>query len=478
MNFDDYKLDEDLKKALHDLGFYHPTQVQEEVIPVALCKKDIFVKAQTGSGKTAAFAIPICDSINWLENKPQALVLTPTRELAVQVRDDFTNIGRYKRIKAAVVYGRHSFATEKTELKQKNHVVVGTPGRVMDHIKRGTLNLSKLEYVVLDEADQMLDMGFIDQVEYILKELPDHIVTMMFSATMDDRVGRIAANYMKDSTHIDVSEKNVVTSDIEHDYYLTTEEEKFQLLQEVTIIENPDSCIIFCRTKDRVDNICDRLSQIGYSCDKIHGGMEQEDRLDSMKRFKRGKFRYLVATDVAARGIDISDISLVINYEVPFDQTTYVHRTGRTGRLGSCGRGITLITDGETRYLKNIEEFIGFELKLLKRPEPEEVLRLKPAFEEKLNRTPEIKTLKSDKLDCDIMKLKFYGGKKKKLRATNFVGVISNIEGVTAEDIGIITIQDTLTYIEILNGKGPIVLNTMHYTKIGGKLLKVMKIEE
>jgi superfamily II DNA/RNA helicase len=217
---------------------------------------------------------------------------------------------------------------------------------------------------------------------------------------------------------------------------------------------------------------------MGYRCDKIHGGMEQDDRLNSMKKFKRGEFNYLVATDVAARGIDVENISLVINYEIPFDQAVYIHRTGRTGRAGRAGRAITFVTGGEIRYLKEIEEFLGFDMNKMVKPSIEEVSLLKPAFEEKLKESPELKKLKSDQLNTDITKLKFYGGKKKKLRATNFVGVISNIEGVKAEDIGIITIQDTLTYIEILNGKGPLVFTTMQNTKIGGKLLKVIKTND
>lgn len=477
-SFNDFNISEELKRALNGLEYYTPTMVQVQVIPNGLDKKDLFVKAQTGSGKTAAYAIPICELIEWLENKPQALVLTPTRELAVQVKEDFINIGRFKRVKAAVVYGRHAFSIEKTELKQKNHVIVGTPGRIMDHIKRGTLDLSKLQYVVLDEADRMLDMGFIEQVEFIMKALPKNIVTMMFSATMDDRVKAIASSYMKDIVYIDVSEENLSSSDIDHNVYFTNEEEKFNLLLDVSILENPESCMIFCRTKERVDLVYDRLTQMGFRCGKIHGGMEQDHRLESMKKFRRGEISYLVATDVAARGIDVENISLVVNYEIPFDQAVYVHRTGRTGRAGRTGKAITFVTEGERRYLKEIEDYIGVKMNEISKPSEDEISHLRYAFENKLRETPEIKKLKSDLLNKDIMKLKFYGGKNKKLRATNFVGVISNIEGVTAEDIGIITIQDTLTYIEILNGKGPLVFDTMQETKTGGKLLKVMKVKD
>jgi len=473
--FHNYIISEDIVKALNGLEYENPTEVQAKVIPAALEENDLIVKAQTGSGKTAAYVIPICERTEWLENKPQALILTPTRELAVQVKEDFTNIGRFKRIKATAIYGGHQFSIEKAELKQKTHVVVGTPGRVMDHIKKGTLPLNKINCLVIDEADRMLDMGFIEQVEAIMNELPRERMTMLFSATMSDEVKSLSLNYMKDPINIDVSEADIVTADINHFIYITDEDDKFDLLTDVMIIEKPDSCIIFCSTKDRVDMVCECLNDLGYPCNKMHGGMEQKDRLSAMNRFKRGKYRYLVATDVAARGIDIENISLVINYDIPLDEENYVHRTGRTGRAGRKGIAITFVAPTQTRYLQDIEELIGFKIQEIAKPDKEEVAIQKPSFDEKMNMVPKIKKMKSDQLNKDIMKLRFNGGKKKKLRATNFVGVISNLEGVKAEDIGIITIQDTLTYIEILNGKGPLVLEAMKNTMICGKQLKVSK---
>lgn len=473
--FHNYIISKDIVKALNGLEYDIPTEVQARVIPAALKKNNLIVKARTGSGKTAAYVIPICEFIEWLENKPQALILTPTRELAVQVKEDFTNIGRFKRIKAAAIYGGHQFSIEKAELKQKTHVVVGTPGRVMDHIRKGTLPLNKINCFVIDEADRMLDMGFIEQVKEIMKELPLERMTMLFSATMSDEVKSLSENYMSDPINIDVSENGIVTADINHALYITDEEDKFNLLTDVMIIENPDSCIIFCSTKDQVDMVSERLNKLGYPCNKMHGGMEQDDRLSAIKRFKRGEYRYLIATDVAARGIDIENISLVINYDIPLDEENYVHRTGRTGRAGRKGKAISFVVPTQTRYLHDIEDLIGFKIQEKTKPSQEEVANLKPSFEKKLNTAPKIKKMKSDQLNKDIMRLRFNGGKKKKLRATNFVGVISNLDGMKAEDIGIITIQDTLTYIEILNGKGPLVLEAMKNTMICGKQLKVTK---
>jgi superfamily II DNA/RNA helicase len=474
-SFHNFIISKEIVKAINSLGYDIPTEIQAKVIPFALEKNDLIVKAQTGSGKTAAYAIPLCELIEWLENKPQALILTPTRELAVQVKEDITNIGRFKRIKASAIYGRHPFSIEKSELKQKTHIVVGTPGRVMDHIKKGTLALSKIKFLVIDEADKMLDMGFVEQVETILKELPRERVTMMFSATIPEEVKSMSLNYMRNPINIDVSADGITTAEISHALYFTSEDDKLTLLADVTIIENPDSSIIFCNTKEKVDMVCNWLSDKGYRCSKIHGGMEQGDRIATMQRFKRGVFSYLVATDLAARGIDVENISLVINYDIPYDKANYVHRTGRTGRAGRKGKAVTFVAPSELHYLHDIEEFIGFEILKMAKPSKEEVSLHKHAFHEKINATPQIKKMKSDQLNKEIMKLRFNGGKKKKLRAANFVGVISNIEGVKAEDIGIITIQDTLTYVEILNGKGPLVLEVMKNTMIGGKLLKVSK---
>jgi superfamily II DNA/RNA helicase len=476
-SFHDYKLSKEIIATLNSLEYKTPTEVQSRVIALALEKKDLIVKAQTGSGKTAAYGIPICEMIDWLENKPQALILTPTRELAVQVKDEIINIGRFKRIKAIAVYGKSPFAIQKTELKQKNHVVVGTPGRIMDHIERGTINLSQINFLIIDEADKMLNMGFIEQVEAIIKMLPKERVTMLFSATMPDAIRQLSQTYMKDPINVDVNETELTTAQIHHSLLKTVEEEKIGLLTRITMLENPDSCIIFCKTKDRVDMVCDRLTSLDYPCDKIHGGMEQEDRLKAMYQFKRGSYRYLIATDVAARGIDVDNITLVINYDLPLDKDSYVHRTGRTGRAGQKGKAISFVTPSEGRRCKEIEDYIGFEIEVMQNPATEEVEAAKRDFFEKINTKPALKKQKNDDLNKKIMKLRFNGGKKKKLRATNFVGVISNIEGVTAEDIGIITVMDTLTYVEILNGKGPQVLKIMKDTKVCGKSLKVTKVD-
>ncbi|PHF04179.1 RNA helicase [Bacillus pseudomycoides] len=472
-SFKEYALSKEIVRALTSLKYEQPTEVQGKVIPVALEKKDLVVKSQTGSGKTASFGIPLCEMVEWEENKPQALILTPTRELAVQVKEDITNIGRFKRIKATAVYGKSPFARQKLELKQKTHIVVGTPGRVLDHIEKGTFSLERLKYLVIDEADEMLNMGFIDQVEAIIDELPTDRMTMLFSATLPEDVENLSHTYMKSPTHIEIKASGITTDKIEHILLEVREEEKFLLLQDITTLENPDSCIIFCRTQENVDHVFRQLKRSGYPCDKIHGGMIQEDRFAVMNDFKRGKFRYLVATDVAARGIDIENITHVINYDIPLEKESYVHRTGRTGRAGNSGKAITFVTPYEERFLVEIEEYIGFEIQKIEAPSKEELAKGKVAFEDKINAKPIMKKEKSAGLNKDIMKLYFNGGKKKKIRAVDFVGTIAKIPGVTADDIGIITIQDNVSYVDILNGKGPLVLKVMKNTTIKGKQLKV-----
>ncbi|MEC0531322.1 ATP-dependent RNA helicase DbpA [Bacillus spizizenii] len=474
-HFKNYQISHDILRALEGLGYTEPTKVQQSVIPAALERKDLVVKSQTGSGKTASFGIPLCELADWDENKPQALILTPTRELAVQVKEDITNIGRFKRIKATSVFGKSSFDKQKAELKQKSHMVVGTPGRVLDHIEKGTLPLDRLSYLVIDEADEMLNMGFIEQVEAIIKHLPTERTTMLFSATLPEDIEKLSRQYMQNPQHIEIKAAGLTTKNIEHAVIQVREENKFSLLKDVLMTENPDSSIIFCRTKEHVNQLTDELDDLGYPCDKIHGGMIQEDRFDVMNEFKRGEYRYLVATDVAARGIDIENISLVINYDLPLEKESYVHRTGRTGRAGNKGKAISFVTAFEKRFLADIEEYIGFKIQNIEAPSQEEVARKKPEFLAKMNDRPESKKDKSEELNKDIMKLYFNGGKKKKIRAVDFVGTIAKIDGVSADDIGIITIMDNASYVEILNGKGPHVLKVMKDTTVKGKKLKVNK---
>ncbi len=475
--FNEYQLSSELLKAISLLNFNNPTKVQEQVIPSVLAEKDIIVKSQTGSGKTASFAIPICESVDWEQNKPQALVLTPTRELAVQVREDIFNIGRFKRLKVAAIYGKYPFHVQEKELKQKTHIVVGTPGRLIDHIERGTLNISHIKYLVIDEADEMLNMGFIEQIETIVSSLPQERVTILLSATMPQDINVLCSKIMKNPLRVEIEEQNPASDRIAQERYHVDQTDKMQLLRELTIVENPDSCMIFCNTKQTVDEVYTELVKFNYSCAKLHGGMEQRDRLSVMKDFKRGFFRYLVATDVAARGLDIEDITLVINYDIPYDSESYVHRIGRTGRVNKLGKAITFVAKNEAKYLKDIHDYIRQEIVFKERPEEETVHELKQDFLEKINTLPELKETKGAQLSTEIMKIHVNAGKKTKMRPVDIVGTLCSIPGIIAEDIGIINILDVSTFVEILNNKGELVLQILQKTPIKGRLRKVSKAD-
>ncbi|WP_236897845.1 DEAD/DEAH box helicase [Clostridium beijerinckii] len=476
-NFNDYKLSSELLKAISMLNFKELTKVQEQVIPIALEEKDIVVKSKTGSGKTASYAIPICQLVDWEENKPQALVITPTRELAIQVKEDFFNIGRFKRIKAAAIYGKSPFYDQEKELKQKTHIVVGTPGRIIDHIEKGTFDTSKIRYLIIDEADEMLNMGFVEQIETIIKSIPKERVTMLLSATMPKDIETLCNKYMKEPIHIEIEEQNKSVDNICQERYNVNESHKIDLLRDITILENPDSCMIFCNTKQKVDEVYKELAKLQYDCRKIHGGMEQSDRLRVMNNFKLDYFRYLIATDVAARGIDIDNITHVINYDIPEDKESYVHRIGRTGRAGKMGKAITFVTQNESKFVNDIHEYIGKEILLKERPKVETVNNFRDEFYLKMNTRPEIKETKGAKLSKEIMKLHINAGKKTKMRAVDIVGTLCNIEGMTKDDIGIINIVDISTFVEILNNKGELVFQQLQKTPIKGRLRTVSKVD-
>lgn len=474
-SFNDYPLDKELLKAIKMLGFERPTKVQSQVMDILFEKKDVILRSQTGSGKTAAFAIPICEMVEWIENKPQALVITPTRELAIQVKEDIFNLGRFKRLKVTTLYGRAPFYNQEKELKQKTHVVVGTPGRIMDHIEKGTFDVSEIKYLIIDEADEMFQMGFIEQLEGIISLLPKERMTVVLSATMPDDMDALCNKYMNEPIYVEIEDANPTVERIEQEGYQVFEVDKMNLLRDVTIIENPDSCIIFCNTKNMVDDVCYRLQKYNYTAEKIHGGMEQGDRIKVMNQFRKGKFRYLIATDVAARGIDIDNITLVINYEIPENVENYLHRIGRTGRMDRTGKAITFIAENESKYLKEIERYIGKEIVLKDKPKKEAVIEYKDDFERKMNILPELKEAKDVQLNKEILKLHINAGKKTKMRAVDIVGTLCNIDRITADDIGVINIQDISTFVDILNNKGELAYKELQNTPIKGRLRKVSK---
>lgn len=469
--FRNYNLSEDILKALDLLGYKEPTNIQKEVIPAILDGKHVVAKAPTGSGKTAAFAIPICEKVIWEENAPQALILEPTRELTVQVSEETFNIARKKRLKVPAVFGGFPIYKQIQTLRQRAHIVVGTPGRVMDLIRRGKLKLDKISYLVIDEADQMLDMGFIDEVKKIIELIPSKFNISLFSATLRPEIEQIVEKYIKDSVKImqEPDEKQSIA--ITQKIYDVNMENKYETLIDILISENPENCMIFCGTRVMVNTLCQKLKRNRISCKMLHGDMEQRERLKTVDAFKRGVFRFLIATDVASRGVHFENITHVINYDFPTSRETYIHRIGRTGRNGKTGTAISLVCKSERRKLKAVESYIGQKLPILKRPVNDE--QTQKEFWKKHRGNAEIKPKKGAALQQGIMRLAIGGGRKSKMRAGDIVGAICNIEGVEIEDIGIIDIRDSISHVEILNNKGVRVRKYLQAKPIKGKIRNV-----
>ena len=472
--FKEFNISDDIKNTLEKLGYTRPTEVQQKAIPVVLQGKDVIVKSQTGSGKTAAFGIPVCEKVEIENSNPQALILTPTRELCVQIKEELGNIGRYKKIRAVALYGKQPFSEQAKALKQRVHVAVGTPGRTLDHLDRGTLITEDIKYLIIDEADEMLNMGFIDQVESIINKISENRITMLFSATMSPEIEALSRKYMKAPVNIEISREEMTVSTIEQRVYEIEEDKKFKLLRDLIYVENPECAIMFCRTKENVDKLYEKLKQREYSVAAMHGGMLQKDRLAVINGFKNGKYRFLVATDVAARGIDVEDVSHIFNYDFPLEKESYVHRIGRTGRAGKSGAAITFVTPNENRFLKDTEEYIGYKIPQFKLPSQEEVQCAKDNYEEKVL----VKKDKTKALNKEITKLYINAGKKKKIRALDIVGAISNIEGMNSEDIGIIEVEDSVSYVDIHNGKGKAVIEAFKEMTLKGKKVKVEKAKK
>ena len=358
-SFNDLGISTPILKAITEMGFEEPTAVQSKAIPHAFNQEDLIVTSKTGSGKTAVFGVPMLQMTNPKGAGPQGLILTPTRELAVQVDSDLKQISKYLPHRTTAVYGQHSMNTEIQSLKKGVSIVTGTPGRVYDHIRHRNLVTKHIRFLVLDEADRMLDMGFIDQVVKIIKTLPRNRVTLLFSATIPPEVSRMCRSYMKTPTTIEIESPTKTVDIIEQAYYRIEKDEKRTQLNRLLLVEQPESCMIFCNTRIAVDQVRSYLSRKGYGVQALHGEIPQGKRMQTIQQFKQGKFHLLVATDVAARGIHIDDLALVINYDVPQEKDSYVHRIGRTGRAGQGGRAITLVTGEDIMSLYEIEEHIG-----------------------------------------------------------------------------------------------------------------------
>ncbi len=358
-----FELSEPVMRALAELGFEGPTPVQRDTIPPLLAGRDVIAQAQTGTGKTAAFGIPIVERAEPKLRKPQALILAPTRELAVQVAEAMYELGKHRELRVLPVYGGQPYERQLRGLRDGAHVVVGTPGRVLDHLRRGTLELSKVGLAVLDEADEMLNMGFFEDMEAILGQLreargEEETQIGLFSATLPPRIRDLAKRFMRDAVRVDVTTGRLTVPDVTQVAYEIGGMDKCEALARVLDVETPGSAIVFCATRQKVDEVADRLAARGHRVALLHGDVPQRERERVMRGFREGQTEVLVATDVAARGLDVESVTHVINYDIPWDPESYVHRIGRTARAGRAGDAITLVTPRDYRALRMIEQVV------------------------------------------------------------------------------------------------------------------------
>lgn len=391
IKFSDLNLPENILTTLTQIGYQTPTPIQIQAIPNILEGRDILGMAQTGTGKTAAFALPILANINLKQKDPQVLVLAPTRELAIQVSEAFKDFAKnITGLGVLAIYGGADYSPQIKALKRGVHVVVGTPGRIMDHIKKGTLQLGKVTNMVLDEADEMLQMGFIDDVEWVLKHTPENRQISLFSATMPKEIHRIAKRYLKDPAEVFIKQKTVTATNIEQKYWLVSGLHKLDAFLRILECEAFDAMLVFTRTKTATVDLADKLIAQGYSAAALNGDLAQNQRERIITQLKNKKLDIVVATDVAARGLDVARISHVINYDIPRDNESYVHRIGRTGRAGRSGVAILFVAPKERRMLKSIERTTKKDITPMVLPTTEQINQGRVArFEEKIKQTHE-----------------------------------------------------------------------------------------
>lgn len=460
MKFNEFGLSNEIQKALSALKYEEVLEVQKQVIPVLLSGKDVLVQSKTGSGKTASYAIPEIEKIDWNENLPQVLVLTPTRELAKQVQNEFKMIGAYKRINAVLLIGQQPIKGQMMALKQKVHIVSGTIGRVLDHIERGTLDVTKIHTCIIDEADECFKLGFLEDLNKILDGLPK-CQRALFSATYSDEMKEFVSAYLNHPVDIYMKEEKKYNQNISLHLVHVNQENRIEILFNLINHHKPKQAIIFCNFRESVEKVFDEFYERGYSCCMIHGGLNQDERLENMRDFKKGMFRFLIASDIAARGIDVERISHVYNFECPTTSEELIHRIGRSGRVDRKGDSYTLVLDTQQKYIDRIEEELGtkfIEIRELEESEMSDDLKMGEEI-----------ILRDEGLRNDMMKLYIKAGKNKKIRPGDLVGAILQNEKVCVEDIGVIEVLEMVSFVEILNGKGELVLEDLKNRKIKNK---------
>ncbi|MBO8162540.1 MAG: DEAD/DEAH box helicase [Brevibacillus sp.] len=515
--FADLALHKSVLQAVNDMGFEEPSPIQALCIPKILEGGDLIGQAQTGTGKTAAFGIPLIEKMT-PANRIQALVLTPTRELAIQVAGELRRIAKYKKIRTLPIYGGQSITHQIRALKQGVQVVIGTPGRVLDHLRRKTLRLDSVSMLVLDEADEMLDMGFIDDIEAIIQHINEDRQTLLFSATMPAEIKRLASRYMKDPETVAVSREEVTAPSIEQVYYKVFERNKLESLCRILDSEDVELGIIFCRTKRGVDELTETLQTRGYLADGLHGDLSQAQRDKVMKAFREGSIELLIATDVAARGIDVGNVSHVINYDIPQDPESYVHRIGRTGRAGRKGIAMTLVTPREMKQMMVIQKQTKAAMVTRNVPTLEEVAeRKQEQLREQLVTLLEgdgvaemyekvVQSLADDypaeKVAAAALHLAFHSefgdtdeselynfgetgaakgmvrfflnvGRNANLKPQDLVREISESVGIPGKAVGRIDIFENFTFVEVPEDVAPFVYEALRQTRINGKRINL-----
>jgi len=368
LRFDELPISDEAKRGIDDLGFTEMFPIQERAIPLLLRGRDVVGQAKTGTGKTAAFAIPMIERLDWGLRSVQAIVLTPTRELALQVAGDINALARYTPLRATAIYGGVSLRRQIWELRRGVQMVVGTPGRVMDHMRRGTLRLDGVRIAVLDEADRMLDMGFIEDIEYILRRTPRQKQMSLWSATIDGRTKRLSRRYMPRAEMVIVSRDEIALEEIDQRYIRVSSYEKLDVLKKLIDHLDIRRALIFCRTRRGVEALTRKLRRAGYGAEALHGGFTQARREEVLGAFRERRLSLMVATEVAARGLDIEEVPYIINYDIPRDPLMYFHRIGRTARAGRRGTAITLVSYDEDVELRRIKALTGTEIRRMTLP--------------------------------------------------------------------------------------------------------------
>ena len=518
LKFKDLNISSSIEKAVLDMGFEEATPIQSLAIPCILDGKDVIGQAQTGTGKTAAFGIPILEVINPNNKNLQSIILCPTRELAIQVAEELRKLSKYlKKINILPIYGGQSIERQIKALKKGVQIVIATPGRLMDHMRRGNIQMDNVNIVVLDEADEMLDMGFREDIEYILEYMPEKRQTLLFSATIPKAILNLTKRFQKDPKIVKVVHQEMTVPEIEQIYFEVKEKMKLELLSRLIDIYNPKLSLVFCNTKRRVDTLVTHLQVRGYLSEGLHGDMTQNQRDRVMNKFRKGQIEILVASDVAARGIDVDDIEAVFNYDVPNDDEYYVHRIGRTARAGRKGRAFTFVSGREIYQLKDIQKFTKTKIEQHKIPSVADVEEIRTdIFLEKLKysinndnlskythiveRLMEedytsvetaaallklvMKKEKSNESTSNIgtkdtgassgmVRFFINVGRKQKIKAKDIIKAVDENTGLSSQVIGKIDIFDNFSFIEVPKESGQSFISLMDKRKIKGKKVNV-----